>query len=159
MKFIVGFILSLFLLVPITAHAQASAPIGFTAGQPIAAPVADGMTLAPQANVVQDPVLVPPSWLQSAIIQLKSVPVVGPIVVKVLQWLAVISTILTALCAFLLASIRALIPVLNLAQLSAIADKVAAFQNGKVIYWLKYFSMMNAQKPDEKPTLIDAKVA
>lgn len=99
---------------------------------------------------VKDEALVPPNWLQDMVIAIKKLPVIGPVLTVALQWLGVIATILTALVAFLLVSIRALTTVLTSMKLVEIANKLVAFQDGKIMYWLKYLSVFNAQKKEEE---------
>ena len=145
-----------------TLFAQQPAP---EAAQPLpAAPVvaAPAVAMPPLTAVekaelpqleVKDESLVPPTWLQDVIVAVKGFPVVGPYLVMLLQWLGVLSAILTALCAFLLISVKAVNNVLNLMKLTEFAAKIAAFEKGKVMYWLKYLSMFNApqvKKDDSK---------
>lgn len=98
---------------------------------------------------VKDEVLVPPEWLQNALISAKSLPVVGPFLVTAMQWLAMIASILTALFAFLWALLKSLESVASMAKLGPLAEKLAALQNSKLMYYLKAFSMFNAQKKDK----------
>lgn len=93
-----------------------------------------------------DPTFAPPAWLQDVLLFLKSMPVVGPYLTEALKWLGVISAVLTTLTAALLSVIKVLTTVLTYAKLPEMAAKLEAFQNSKFIFWLKYFSMFNAQK-------------
>lgn len=113
----------------------------------------------PQPLMVKDEILVPPNWLQDMIITIKKLPVIGPVLTVALQWLGVIATILTALVAFLLVSIRALTTVLTSLKLVELAEKIVTFQNSKIVYWLKYISMFNAQKPVEEKKANDGTAA
>lgn len=111
-----------------------------------AAPTA---TPQPDMNLqVKDEILVPPTWVQDTLIMVKNLPVVGPIITKLLQWVGVAVTILTALVAFLLTSIRALSTVMTFAGLAIASKKVKDFETSKIMYWLKYFSMFNAEKKE-----------
>lgn len=93
----------------------------------------------------------PPDWLVDLLEKVYEFPVVGPIIVKVGQWFGVIVTILTSLTAFLIGAVKALQKVLSLAGLLKAADWLAAFEKGKVMYWLKYGSaLFNAKKSDTK---------
>jgi hypothetical protein len=122
---------------------------------PVASPVVVATTPSPAlALTAADPVVVkdtsaaPPIWMQDVLVSIKKLPMVGPLVVKVLNWLGVLCSILTALAAFVMVVLKALTGVLNVAQLTELSAKVQAFQDGKILYWLKYLSMFNAQKPD-----------
>lgn len=88
----------------------------------------------------------PPEWLVSLLQLLHGMPVVGPYIAKGVQWLGVIVTIITSFTAAIWVSIRALSTVLSVAGLLAFAEKLKAFENGKIMYYLKYFSMFNASK-------------
>lgn len=112
------------------------------------APVVEAVA-AVQVPAVQE-VQPPPEWVKDLIIGAQSIPVIGPIVVTILQWLGVIVAILTALCAFLLVVLRSLSTVLSMAQLAEWAAKIKAFESSKIVYWLKYFSAFNAQKEEKK---------
>lgn len=89
-----------------------------------------------------------PEWLVKALELVSSVPVVGPIVVEVAKWLGVLSSVLTILVTAILGIIRALGVVLPAIKLADLAAKVLAFENSKVMYWLKLLSMYNAKKVD-----------
>ena len=126
--------------------APVAAPVASPA--PIAASVPD---TAPAPVMVKDINAAPPTWVQDLAVSIKSLPVVGPIVVKALNWIAVIVSILTALCAFLMVALKALSSIMNIASLTNFAASLQAFQDGKIMYYLKYFSAFNAQKPDPQP--------
>lgn len=96
-----------------------------------------------------DAVQAPPEWLVNMLQSLHDLPIVGPFMAKAVQWLGVIVTIITSFVGFVWVSIRALSTVLNVAGLLAFADKLKAFEQGKIMYYLKYFSMFNAKKPDQ----------
>jgi hypothetical protein len=107
---------------------------------PVPVPVGDVAVSAPSA---------PPQWAQDLIMNAQKLPVVGPYVAKGLLYLGILSAILTALVAFLLAAAMALKGVLNFAGLNSFVVLIQAFQDGPVMYWLKYLSMFNAQKKSE----------
>jgi hypothetical protein len=139
---------------------------GAPSPSPAASPVAVAPTPAPVVALsLADPVVVkdtsaaPPVWMQDVLVSIKKLPMVGPIVVKVLNWLGVLCSVLTALAAFLMVVLKALSSVLSLAQLTDLSAKVQAFQDGKILYWLKYLSMFNAQKPDATPEAAPAEKA
>ena len=128
------------------AQASASAP-AVPAAQAAAPIVNPTLVTVPASVVVKDPVLVPPTWLQDLIISAESLPTIGPILVKVLQYLAILVTMLTALCACAIAILKALSGVASMANLAGLADKVSSFEDSKIMYWLKFASAFNAQKP------------
>ena len=99
---------------------------------------------------VKDEAFVPPTWLQDALLQAKSIPVVGPYIVKGMQWLGVIVSLLTGLFAFLWMALRSLQGLASAAKLQGLAEKLAALENSKAMYYLKAMSAFNAQK-NEKP--------
>lgn len=93
-----------------------------------------------------DPIFIPPTWLQDVLLFVKGLPYVGPYVVEVLKWIGVASVVLTSVCAALIASLKVLGAALKLAKLEALAAQVEAFQNSKIVFYLKYLSNFNAQK-------------
>lgn len=93
----------------------------------------------------------PPEWLISLMEKIKAMPIVGPVLVTALQIIAIIGSFATLLFGFLLASIKLLVPVLDLARLTKFSDFIEGQQKSKWMYWLKYVSFLNAKKPDEKP--------
>ncbi len=90
----------------------------------------------------------PPSWAQALMVSAQKLPVIGPIVSKALLYTGILGSILTLLCGFLMAALSALSGVLNYAGLASVVQKIADFQNGKFMYYLKFFSLFNAKKPD-----------
>lgn len=89
----------------------------------------------------------PPEWVQKLIVTSQGLPVVGPIVTKVILYGGMLASILTLVAGTLMALLKILSGISSLSGLIAFANKVEAFQNGKVMYWLKYLSMFNAKKP------------
>ena len=98
---------------------------------------------------VKDEAFVPPTWLQDALLQAKSIPVVGPYIVKGMQWLGVIVSFITGLFAFLWAVLRSLQGLASAAKLAGLAEKLVALENSKAMYYLKALSAFNAQKKDK----------
>lgn len=119
------------------------------------APASAIVATAPVPAVVKDESMAPPVFIQDIVVQAKALPVVGPYVVKIGQGLLILLSLLTALTACLASVLSVLKTVSNKAGLCGLYDKVVAFQNGKVFYYLKYASLaFNAQKPvpsDELP--------
>lgn len=128
------------------AAAFAQNPVVASAPVAVSAPAQSGSGILDP----MEPDYTPPAWLDTAIRMTISIPVVGPYIVVVMQWLGVIAAILTALCAFLLAMIKALSSVLSAAQLEKVAQFVASLEKSKLMYWLKRLSIFNAQKEDKK---------
>jgi hypothetical protein len=80
---------------------------------------------------------------------LQSVPYIGPALVFFFKWIAIIAPIMTALslCAQAILSIPEVVARFNGAH--ALAEKIK-YWSDKIIYWLSYLSIRNAQK---KPKL------
>lgn len=98
----------------------------------------------------------PPAWATDLLMTAEKLPVVGPYIEKALMYAGILSAVLTALVGFLLAAVSALAGVLNLSGLTSFASALKAFQSGQIMYYLKYFSMFNAQKPDDPAPEIKA---
>lgn len=129
---------------PIVAAPQA-APVA-----PVVAPAPPPVKSIDEIKLtVKDEAMVPPEWVQNAIISAKSLPVVGPFLVTAMQWLGMFASIMTALFAFLWAMLKALESVASIAKLAPLAEKLANFQNSKLMYYLKALSVFNAQKKDK----------
>lgn len=134
---------------PRLAHSDASAG-------PNPSPSAVPLLQATSGNISMPEVAAPPAWAQALVVTASNLPVVGPVLSKILVYLPAIVTVLTILAASLLSIIQALASVLNFAGLGSAATFILNFQNGKVMYWLKFFSMFNAKKPDAATASIDA---
>ena len=120
--------------------------------EPAPAPAAVVAAMPEEAPVVQPSVTEAPEWLVKALELVSSVPVVGSVVVEVAKWLGVISSILTILVTGILGILRVLALVLPAVKLANLVALVVALENSKVMYWLKFFSLYNAQKKtDLKP--------
>jgi hypothetical protein len=111
---------------------------------PVMTPVPPGVSLP--AVAVAEP-SAPPQWAQDIIVVAEKLPLVGPIVAKVMLWAGILSGILTTLVGAVLGILQLLLGVFNLTGLVNAAAWIAAFRDGKVMYWLKFFSMFNAKKP------------
>lgn len=118
-------------------------PAPVLTASPVPTPLPAGQVAVPEPAA-------PPQWAQDVISNAQKLPVIGPIVSKILLYLGIISAILTALIACLLTILMALSKAFSLAGLVGVAESITAFKDGKVMYWLKYLSMFNAQKPDPK---------
>lgn len=77
---------------------------------------------------------------------LQAVPYVGPVLVMVLKWIAIIAPLMTALsvCAQAILAIPEVVARFNGAH--DLADKIK-YWSDKIVYWLSYLSIRNAQKP------------
>lgn len=124
---------------------------------PVAAVAAPAEVVAVMPEEAPKAIHLPPAWLEKALDVAIAVPVAGPIVVEVLKWLGVISSVLTALVTALLGILWSLSKVLKLAKLVDLAVKVEALMNSPVMYWLKFLSMYNAKKVEKSGT--DSKAA
>lgn len=106
-------------------------------------------TLTSEPVVVSSAMHEVPAWLDKVLSILSGLPVVGPVVVEILKYLGVFAVVITSFTAFLMASVRALVAVFNVAKLVELAAKLKAFEDSKVMYYLKYFSLFNASKKVE----------
>lgn len=114
-----------------------------------------GSVGVPASTLTVEPVVVSsamhevPAWLDKILAILSGLPVVGPVVVEILKYLGVFAVVITSFTAFLMASVRALVAGFNVAKLVELAAKLKAFEDSKVMYYLKYFSLFNAPKKVE----------
>jgi hypothetical protein len=153
MKFLTYFCLafSLQLAVFQPAHAQdsatATAAVLAQATQPQHFAVAIAATPAPQNVSVPEPAA-PPQWATDLLMNAARLPVVGPYISKALLYLGILTALLTSLVAFLLGAISLLQGAFNISGLGSFASLLATFKDGKIMYWLKFFSNFNAKKPE-----------
>ncbi len=147
------FLVSLILLFVTGQHVLAQAPAAAEPAVIAAAPAMESgsVSAAPAVDTVAvaEPAA-PPKWAENLMVAAQKFPVIGPILAKVLLFTGIISSILTALAAFLLSSMSAISRGFNLAGLVVAAQKIEAFKKGKIMYWLQYFSLFNAEKPQAK---------
>lgn len=132
-------------------HAQ-TAPVAPVASVPAATPT----VVTPDAVVSVAEPAAPPQFAQDIIVAAQKLPVIGPFVAKGLLYLGILSSILTAAIAFLLTVLSALSGIASLANLTSFGSKLVAFRDGKIMYWLKYLSMFNAQKPTVQVAAVSA---
>jgi len=90
--------------------------------------------------------VLPPEIILALLTYLKSVPYVGPVLVAILKWIAIVTPIMTALslCAQAILAIPEVVARFQGAH--DLADKIK-YWSDKIVYWLSYFSIRNAQKP------------
>lgn len=136
------------LVTPQTIYAQDPA----TAVQAQAAAAAP--VIAVQAAAVQAPAVVvvpepaaPPQWATDVLMAASKLPVIGPIVSKGMLYLGILAAILTTLVGAILAILAALGGAFKSTGMDNAAAVIQAFKDGKVMYWLKFFSNFNAKKP------------
>ena len=141
MKFIFALYISIVLTLGASAIAQTVSPT-----PAVVAPVL-AISPEPVPAIVKDESMAPPLFFQNLVVDAKSLPVVGPYIVKIGQILLIVLTVLTALTAALASILAALKTVVNKAGFTDFADKVEAFQKSKFMYYLKFASLaFNAQK-------------
>lgn len=115
------------------------------------APAAAAVEAMPEtAPTVIDKVPPPPSWLDEVMAVVFKIPVVGPFLLQIMQYLGLIASILTIVVTVALGGIQSLAVVLKWVKLSDLAVKILAFQNSPIMYWMKFLSVYNAKKPEEK---------
>lgn len=90
--------------------------------------------------------LAPPSWLGGLLLTLQGLPVVGPYLVIAFQWIAIVSAIFTVLSIAVQAIFSLPEVTARFAGAPALADKIKNVSD-KIVYWLKFFSIRNAQTP------------
>lgn len=155
MKFIFVMLLTIFSFGVMADNAQ-------TVGMPVsavAAPVAVAPAIpapviasAPVALVPVAEPAAPPAWLQNLLVFVQGLPVIGPIAAKVFMYAGLVSIILTSLVAFLLGILSVLSKAFgSVGALQSLSAWIEEFKDGNVMYWLKFFSNFNAQKPDNPP--------
>lgn len=114
--------------------------------------VAQGAVVVPA-----EPIWMPPDWLKTLLTIGAGFPGVGPILVKVIMYLSIFLTVATILCGAFIGVIRSLAGVMNISGMSALADKVQAFEDGTIMYYMKYFSAFNAPAPVAPVEVIELK--
>lgn len=92
----------------------------------------------------------PPEWVVKALASIESLPTVGPVISKGIQYMGILGTIMTLLATFVVGVIRALAPLIASAKGQAVEEFVERAMESKLVYWLSYFSFLNAKKPDDR---------
>jgi hypothetical protein len=92
------------------------------------------------------PNVLPPDIIVQLLVFLQSVPYIGPVLVMILKAIAIITPVMTALsiCAEAVLSVPEVMARFQGAH--DLADKIK-YWSDKIIYWLSYLSIRNAQKP------------
>lgn len=141
-----GLVLLLAILVPLHSFGDSPAPAPTaSAGVPITLVTPTPAPL-PSVVPVAEPAA-PPTWAQDLMVDAESLPIVGPIISKILLYLGIFCSILTVLACAVLSVLNILMKSLQLSGLANAAAAVLNFKNGKIMYWLKFFSMFNAKAP------------
>ena len=118
------------------------------------------VTAVPGTTTVTMPeALAPPEWATDVLNVVNKLPVVGPIVEKVVMYVGILGSLMTALVAFLLAVSEAIQQVTHSSGLVELAAKIQAFQDGKIMYYLKMLSLFNAKAPPVPTTQLAEAVA
>lgn len=100
---------------------------------------------APSAVVVPEPAA-PPEWATEVLLSASKLPVIGPYVAKFLLYLGILAALITTLVGATLSILATLKTGFNWAGLDKASAAIEAFRNGKIVYWLTYFSNFNAKK-------------
>lgn len=145
----------IFLLLCLSPTSSFSSPSPTPSGYPVAV-VASSPSPAPQMIAVSEPAA-PPAWAQGLMVSAEKLPVVGPIISKALLYLGIVSSVLTALAAFLISALTVVGGAFSYAGFANAAQAIAAFQNGKIMYWIKFFSLFNAKKLEADSKIPDLK--
>lgn len=95
--------------------------------------------------VAESAPFVMPEWAISLVQFLSNVPYVGPVIVFILKWGAVLAAVLTAISAFIQGICAILIATGSFVGAQKFSDKVKAISD-KILPWFKYISMFNVQK-------------
>jgi len=92
---------------------------------------------------VVEPVL--PEWVGQIVVFLTNIPTVGPILVVILKWLAIITSVLTVVSAALQGVAAALVASGEFVGAKKFAAFVAKWSS-KILPFLKFFSAFNVKK-------------
>jgi hypothetical protein len=104
-------------------------------------------TVAAPAEVAIPEPAAPPAWATDLLVTASKLPIIGPLLSKALLYLGILAAILTTLVAAALSILSALSSVFTMSGLTTAANAILAFKNGKIMYYLTYFSNFNVQKP------------
>jgi hypothetical protein len=94
------------------------------------------------------PNVLPPDIILQLLSFLQAVPYVGPVLVVALKWVAIIAPLMTALSICVQAVLSVPEVVARFQGAHELADKIK-YWSDKVVYWLSYLSIRNAQKPKQ----------
>jgi hypothetical protein len=113
---------------------------------PVAAP-SPAATPVPVVTVQAAAPTTPPTWALELLTTVQGLPVIGPLASQAIMYLGIFAAILTSITAALLAILSSLSGVMTFSGLTKAVAWIQGFKNGKIMYWLTYFSNFNAQKP------------
>ena len=150
MKWIFAFLFA-FCIPLVFAQSPAVAPT-----PPVAVNQATPQASTDAATVAANPDAAPPAWATELLASVEKLPVVGPLVGKLLMYVGILGALMTALMSFLLALASALKNVTSWAGLATFAARVEMFQQSKIMYWLTTLSLFNAKAPPKPQTIADA---
>ena len=85
-------------------------------------------------------------WLKEVLAFLQAIPVVGPYIKIIAEVMASIAVFMTALAAFM-KSVLSISYIAAMKFAPGLADSIKSFEE-KVLPWIKYASMMNADKKE-----------
>lgn len=103
------------------------------------------LAFAVDPAVAADPASPIPAYLTMLADVVTSIPVVGPVVLRVFEYAAIVGSIFTALATFALAVSKSVVGIARLAKLVELAAKLQALHD-KVWPWIAYLSMYNVQR-------------
>jgi len=139
-------VLSLYGAVNVASADIQPSSVTASAPAPIPTPVPVGTPPGPAVAVAEP--AAPPPWAQELVMAAEKLPVVGPVISKFLLYAGIIGSIMTAVVVCLVGILNTLIGAFNIAKLVQISNALAAFKDGKIMYYLKFFSFFNAKKKD-----------
>lgn len=115
--------------------------------EPKATPIAESGQAPSSPTVAVSEPSAPPQWAQDLMVTAEKLPIVGPFIAKGLLYLGILSAILTSLTTAILMVLNTLLGLFTWAGFVNASAAIAGFRDGKVMYWLKFFSLFNAKKP------------
>jgi hypothetical protein len=89
--------------------------------------------------------VVPPEVILQILQVLQAIPYVGPILVMILKWIAIVAPVMTALsvCAQVILALPEIVA--RYKGSHELAEKIR-YWSEKIVYWLSFFSVRNAKK-------------
>ncbi len=102
------------------------------------------------ADQTSPPNLLPPDLIVTIIQFLQTIPKVGPVIVLILKAIAIIAPVMTALSVMVQGVLAVPQIAARFSGATALADKIKYF-SAKIIYWLSYLSIRNAEPVKNPP--------
>ena len=135
-----------------SAQQTVGVPVPAVSQTTIVEPAPAVVAPAPVAVVPVAAPAAPPAWIQSLLTVVSNLPIIGPYASKAMLYVGMLSLVLTSLVAFLLGLMSTLSAAFgSIPALQSISAWIEEFKDGQFMYWLKYFSNFNAQKPSDPP--------